>query len=480
MRVGISLDRDRPPALLERVRGRPRWPGGARRRGVHAEPYVVPAVQGRTRFTVAALDLGIEANTPRMMAERGIEVHVLPATSTIDDVLAVAPDGLFFSNGPGDPAATTDQVALLQGALDRGIPYFGICFGNQLFGRALGLRHLQAQVRPPRHQPAGDGPHDRQGRGDRAQPRLRGPWTCRSTRPPDAVRRGDGEPRVPQRRRGRGSRAARRRRRRSRRSRSSTTPRPPPAPTTRRTSSTGSCGLMDPGAGSTTTRGGHEAGCRSATTSRVRAGHRLRADHHRAGLRVRLLRHPGLPGAQGGGPPGRPGQLQPGDDHDRPGVRRRDVHRADHPGVRREGDRQGAARRAARHARRPDRAQQRDGPGRRRRPGEVRRGADRRLHRGDRPRREPRVLQADRRGARRRGGPLVDLPLDGGLPGGGRASSATRWWCARRSPWAAPAPAWPTTRTTCAASPAPASRPARPPRCSSRSRSSAGRSTSSR
>ena len=74
-----------------------------------------------------------------MMSARGIETHVLPATSTLDDVLAVAPDGLFFSNGPGDPAATTGQVELLQGALERGIPYFGICFGNQLFGRALGF-----------------------------------------------------------------------------------------------------------------------------------------------------------------------------------------------------------------------------------------------------------------------------------------------------------------------------------------------------
>ncbi len=74
-----------------------------------------------------------------MMAERGIEVHVLPATATIDDVLAVQPDGLFFSNGPGDPAATTAQVELLRAALERGVPYFGICFGNQLFGRALGF-----------------------------------------------------------------------------------------------------------------------------------------------------------------------------------------------------------------------------------------------------------------------------------------------------------------------------------------------------
>jgi carbamoyl-phosphate synthase small subunit len=73
------------------------------------------------------------------MAERGIEVHVLPAGSSAQDVLAVAPDGVFFSNGPGDPAATTGQIELLQGALAVGIPYFGICFGNQLFGRALGF-----------------------------------------------------------------------------------------------------------------------------------------------------------------------------------------------------------------------------------------------------------------------------------------------------------------------------------------------------
>jgi len=102
------------------------------------EAYVVEPV-GESRFTVAALDLGIKANTPRMMAERGMEVHVLPATASLEEVLAVDPDGLFFSNGPGDPAATTAQVELLQGALEEGLPYFGICFGNQLFGRALGF-----------------------------------------------------------------------------------------------------------------------------------------------------------------------------------------------------------------------------------------------------------------------------------------------------------------------------------------------------
>jgi carbamoyl-phosphate synthase small subunit len=139
MRVGISTTESDPEVLLSRIRASAEMTGLELADEVTtAEPYVVPAV-GHKRHTVAAIDLGIKANTPRMLAERGVEVHVLPATASIDDVLAVSPDGLFFSNGPGDPAATTHQVALLQQALERGLPYFGICFGNQLFGRALGL-----------------------------------------------------------------------------------------------------------------------------------------------------------------------------------------------------------------------------------------------------------------------------------------------------------------------------------------------------
>src|SRR5690606_19385930 len=101
------------------------------------DPYMVPAV-GEKRFTVAALDLGIKGMTPRLMAQRGIEVHVLPATASLEDVLAVEPDGVFMSNGPGDPATADHQVELVRGVLERGIPYFGICLGNQIFGRALG------------------------------------------------------------------------------------------------------------------------------------------------------------------------------------------------------------------------------------------------------------------------------------------------------------------------------------------------------
>ena len=139
MRVGISSTETDATSLLQRVRASSEMAGSELSSEVSTgETYVVPAT-GTKRFTVAALDLGIKSMTPYRMAERGIEVHVVPATASLDEVLAIQPDGLFFSNGPGDPAATTDQVALLQGALERDLPYFGICFGNQLFGRALGF-----------------------------------------------------------------------------------------------------------------------------------------------------------------------------------------------------------------------------------------------------------------------------------------------------------------------------------------------------
>jgi len=101
------------------------------------EPYVVPAV-GIARFRVVALDLGIKTSTPRMLAARGVETHVLPADSPIEQIEALAPDGFFLSNGPGDPATADGPVALSRQVLERRIPLFGICFGNQILGRALG------------------------------------------------------------------------------------------------------------------------------------------------------------------------------------------------------------------------------------------------------------------------------------------------------------------------------------------------------
>ncbi|MFD9687618.1 glutamine-hydrolyzing carbamoyl-phosphate synthase small subunit [Kitasatospora sp. NPDC059088] len=128
-----------PAALLARVQQSPEMKGADLCAEVATtEPYIVPAV-GEKKFTVAALDLGIKAMTPQRMAERGIEVHVLPADSSLEDVYAVNPDGVFFSNGPGDPATADHQVAVAQGVLERATPFFGICFGNQILGRALGF-----------------------------------------------------------------------------------------------------------------------------------------------------------------------------------------------------------------------------------------------------------------------------------------------------------------------------------------------------
>lgn len=142
MRVGIfsgDAAHADEAALLERVRTSPEMAGADLAEQVSTDAaYVVPAI-GAKRFTVAALDLGIKGMTPHRMAERGIEVHVLPATATLEEVNAVAPDGVFFSNGPGDPATATHQIELLRAVLDQGTPFFGICFGNQLLGRALGF-----------------------------------------------------------------------------------------------------------------------------------------------------------------------------------------------------------------------------------------------------------------------------------------------------------------------------------------------------
>ncbi|MGW7103009.1 glutamine-hydrolyzing carbamoyl-phosphate synthase small subunit [Streptomyces sp. NPDC054838] len=141
MRVGIFsgeavMD---DAVLLAKVQDSPQMKGADLSAEVATErAYVVPAI-GEKKFTVAAVDLGIKGMTPHRMAERGIEVHVLPATATVEDVYAVNPDGVFFSNGPGDPATADHAVSVMQGVLARKTPLFGICFGNQILGRALGF-----------------------------------------------------------------------------------------------------------------------------------------------------------------------------------------------------------------------------------------------------------------------------------------------------------------------------------------------------
>ncbi|MHC5256869.1 glutamine-hydrolyzing carbamoyl-phosphate synthase small subunit [Streptomyces sp. UC4497] len=141
MRSGIFSGETLPAdaELVAKVQAQPQMKGASLYEEVATkEAYVVEAI-GEKKFTVAAVDLGIKGMTPHRMAERGIEVHVLPATATPEDVYAVNPDGVFFSNGPGDPATAEGPVALMTAVLERKTPLFGICFGNQILGRALGF-----------------------------------------------------------------------------------------------------------------------------------------------------------------------------------------------------------------------------------------------------------------------------------------------------------------------------------------------------
>jgi carbamoyl-phosphate synthase small subunit len=103
-----------------------------------ASKYVVPA-EGAEFGKVAILDLGIKASTIENMTARGLEVHVYPATSNAATLLSSNPDAVFYSNGPGDPETAATQVETLREILKSKTPFFGICFGNQLLGRALGF-----------------------------------------------------------------------------------------------------------------------------------------------------------------------------------------------------------------------------------------------------------------------------------------------------------------------------------------------------
>jgi carbamoyl-phosphate synthase small subunit len=140
MRVGVSsVDLD-PASLLSRVRESPGMLGADLSAEVSTPSrYTVDAV-GQHRYTVAALDLGIKRNVSRRLAQRGVTTHVFPASATLDELLAVSPDAVFFSPGPGDPATADGPVALAREVMRRQVPLFGICFGSQILGRALGLR----------------------------------------------------------------------------------------------------------------------------------------------------------------------------------------------------------------------------------------------------------------------------------------------------------------------------------------------------
>ncbi|MCT1476477.1 glutamine-hydrolyzing carbamoyl-phosphate synthase small subunit [Microbacterium sp. p3-SID336] len=135
---GADADLD-PEEQLRIVREAPEMTGLNLSAQVSVESATVTPAVGERVGNLAVLDLGVKKATIDNLAARGFEVHVLPQDVSIDDIRAIDPVAVFYSNGPGDPAASGDHVELLRAVLDDGLPFFGICFGNQLLGRALGL-----------------------------------------------------------------------------------------------------------------------------------------------------------------------------------------------------------------------------------------------------------------------------------------------------------------------------------------------------
>ena len=146
MRVGIfsGLELSREEMVVE-VRKTEAMAGAFLVKEVSTpQSYVIPAI-GVRKFTVAALDLGIKRATPKALSERGVEVQVMPYNSTLEEILALNPDGVFLSNGPGDPATMGEVVQVVRSLLLAEVPIFGICFGHQILGRALGFETYKLQ-----------------------------------------------------------------------------------------------------------------------------------------------------------------------------------------------------------------------------------------------------------------------------------------------------------------------------------------------
>jgi carbamoyl-phosphate synthase small subunit len=132
----VDLDTE---SLLAKVRSSPEMTGADLTSQVStAQSYTVEAI-GAERFTIAALDYGIKTMTPHRMAQRGMTTHVLPADSTVQQIRDSGADAVFLANGPGDPGTADGAVAVVRELLAQRIPVFGICFGNQILGRALGF-----------------------------------------------------------------------------------------------------------------------------------------------------------------------------------------------------------------------------------------------------------------------------------------------------------------------------------------------------
>lgn len=145
MRAGIFSGSSVAPvdALLRIVQAQPPMLGADLAKEVGSDSgYIIEAQNlhhgEEPAYTVVALDLGMKASIPTQLSERGVRVHVLPANATLEQVLELNPSGFFLSNGPGDPATADGPVHLTRSIISQGLPMFGICFGNQILGRALG------------------------------------------------------------------------------------------------------------------------------------------------------------------------------------------------------------------------------------------------------------------------------------------------------------------------------------------------------
>src|SRR5690606_30308765 len=93
----------------------------------------------KAKYKVAVMDFGVKRSRLHIMSEKEIYLKVFPSTSSFDDLMRFQPDGIFVSNGPGDPAAMDDAVAIIQNIIEKNIPLFGICLGHQLLARANGI-----------------------------------------------------------------------------------------------------------------------------------------------------------------------------------------------------------------------------------------------------------------------------------------------------------------------------------------------------
>ncbi|MGA1562341.1 MAG: glutamine-hydrolyzing carbamoyl-phosphate synthase small subunit [Gammaproteobacteria bacterium] len=108
-----------------------------------AEGLPQPLAEADAQFKVVAYDFGVKRNILRMLVDRGCAVHVVPAKTPASDVLAMQPDGVFMSNGPGDPEPCDYAIAAIQEFLEAGVPLFGICLGHQLLSLACGAKTLK-------------------------------------------------------------------------------------------------------------------------------------------------------------------------------------------------------------------------------------------------------------------------------------------------------------------------------------------------